>query len=254
MVKEDYRHKYKIVSDKHNHVASLELTRIVPDDGGDYRLVAKNSSGEGTAHINLNFEGGKPKLPDGKAPRFPKKPTIRQVGGDLILECIVESNPKPEITWYHGTKVIREGARHKANIKETDKHTYALSLIINDPTTEDGGAYKCNATNELGESNANIALNFQGGDDEDDLSPTFVSKPKIIPKDGGSLIIMECRVKSTTKLTTTWYKGTTIVRESTSIKSTITSEGNDEYTIRLEIKVITLITFTILILLPFIEI
>ncbi|XP_074598807.1 projectin protein bent isoform X2 [Brevipalpus obovatus] len=236
VVKEDTRHKYKLVSDKHNHIASLELSRVVPDDGGEYRLVAKNSSGEGFAHINLNFEGGKPKLPDGKAPRFPKKPTIRQVGGDLILECIVESNPKPEITWYHGAKVIREGVRHKAAIKEIERNTFALSLTINDPSNEDGGAYRCNATNELGESNANIALNFQGGDDEEDLSPSFVSKPKIIPKDGGSLILLECRIKSTTKISTTWSKGTTLVRESTRIKSSIISEGNDEYTVQLEIK------------------
>lgn len=237
LVKEDLRHKYKLVSDKHHHVASLELSRVGGEDGGEYRLVAKNSKGEGFAHINLNFEGGRPKLPEGKAPRFPKKPTIRQVGGDLVLECIVEANPKPDISWYHGTKVIKEGTRHKAVIKEIDKDTFALSLEISDPSNDDGGTYRCNAVNELGESNANIALNFQGGGEEEDLSPTFVTRPKIIPKDNGALIVMECRVKSTTKITTIWYKGSTLVKESTRFKSSVISEGSDEYTVRLEIKV-----------------
>ncbi|XP_053200690.1 twitchin-like isoform X3 [Panonychus citri] len=236
LVKEDLRHKYKLVSDKHHHVASLELSRVGGEDGGEYRLVAKNSKGEGFAHINLNFEGGRPKLPEGKAPRFPKKPTIRQVGGDLVLECIVEANPKPDISWYHGTKVIKEGTRHKAVIKEIDKDTFALSLEISDPSNDDGGTYRCNAVNELGESNANIALNFQGGGEEEDLSPTFVTRPKIIPKDNGALIVMECRVKSTTKITTIWYKGSTLVKESTRFKSSVISEGSDEYTVRLEIK------------------
>ena len=47
-------------------------------DAGCYRAVAKNSSGEGQATINLTFEeGSKAKIPDGIPPRFPKKPTIR---------------------------------------------------------------------------------------------------------------------------------------------------------------------------------
>lgn len=35
-------------------------------------------------------------------------------------------------------------------------------MFFQDPVAEDGGNYRCNAINELGESNANIALNFQG--------------------------------------------------------------------------------------------
>ena len=48
---------------------------------------------------------------------------------------------------------------------------------------------------------------------------------------------MECRVKSKTKITTIWYKETTLIKESTRVKSTVISEGSDEYTVKLEIKV-----------------
>ncbi len=48
---------------------------------------------------------------------------------------------------------------------------------------------------------------------------------------------MECRVKSVSKVTTIWYKETTVIKESTRVKSTIISEGNEEYTIKLDIKV-----------------
>lgn len=35
-------------------------------------------------------------------------------------------------------------------------------LTLKDPSAGDGGAYKCTASNQLGESNANINLNFAG--------------------------------------------------------------------------------------------
>lgn len=40
--------------------------------------------------------------------------------------------------------------------------SHTKSNRVQDPTASDGGAYKCNASNELGESNANINLNFAG--------------------------------------------------------------------------------------------
>lgn len=43
-------------------MAKLEIRGVIDTDKGEYRAVAKNKLGEGTAKINLNFEGGgKPK-------------------------------------------------------------------------------------------------------------------------------------------------------------------------------------------------
>jgi hypothetical protein len=161
LVREDAKHKYSLLSDKHNQLASLEIIKVTKDDAGEYKLVATNKHGDSYASINLNFDHEKPDLPDGKPPRFPKKPTIRQKGSTLILECLLEANPFPEITWNHGTKVISDGTRHRTKKVDSGDNTYILSLEIVDPTAEDGGTYRCNAVNEFGESNANIALNFQ---------------------------------------------------------------------------------------------
>jgi hypothetical protein len=78
------------------------------------------------------------------------------------MECILEANPVPEITWYQGMKVISDSNRVRMARKATGKDTYLLTLEISNPTKEDGGNYRCNAFNNFGESNANIALNFQG--------------------------------------------------------------------------------------------
>jgi len=102
------------------------------------------------------------RIPDGKPPRFPKKPTIRQDGETLIMECALEANPVPDITWYQGTRAITDTGRVRMSRKATGKDSYLLTLEILNPTKEDGGNYRCNAFNSFGESNANISLNFQG--------------------------------------------------------------------------------------------
>lgn len=102
------------------------------------------------------------RIPDGKSPRFPKKPTIRQDGDILIMECNLEAHPIPDIAWFQGEKSVVGSDRIKMSRKATSKDAYILTLEITNPTREDGGNYRCNAFNVYGESNANIALNFQG--------------------------------------------------------------------------------------------
>lgn len=80
----------------------------------------------------------------------------------LIMECILEAHPVPDITWYQGTKIITDNSRIKMFRKSTGRDTYLLTLEISNPTKADGGNYRCNAFNNFGESNANISLNFQG--------------------------------------------------------------------------------------------
>ncbi|CAM1309087.1 unc-22 (predicted), partial [Pycnogonum litorale] len=238
-VRDGGRFKYLLSSDKHKHTVKLEISDVATEDGGDYKVTARNKHGQGSANINLNFEGDpdKPKIPDGKIPRFPKKPSIRQAEDKLILECVLEANPVPEIKWYHGTTLIKEGRRHKATRKEISKDNYLLSLEIWDPSQEDGGKYRCNACNELGESNANIALNFAGEPEKPSgLRPTLLEKPKIIPKDGGNLIVMKVRVKCKPAPTVTWYRGTTVVKETKRISIRQSSDTDEEHTILLEIE------------------
>lgn len=119
------------------------------------------------------------RIPDGKPPRFPKKPTIRQEGDVLIMECILEAHPVPDITWYQGQKAIADSKRVKMLRKATGKDTYLLTLEISNPTKADGGNYRCNAFNNFGESNANISLNFQGKSPSKRTGGLSLSHPNI---------------------------------------------------------------------------
>ncbi|KAJ8977336.1 hypothetical protein NQ317_018618 [Molorchus minor] len=218
-------------------LARLEINNVKRNDRGEYRAMAKNRYGTGVATINLNFEGTETaKIPDGKAPRFPKKPTIRQEGDVLIMECLLEANPDPDITWFQSENSIADSPRVRMLRQTTTKDIYLLTLEIANPTREDGGHYRCNAFNAYGESNANIALNFQGGDDAAGFAPSFIEKPKIIPNESGTLITMKCKCKAKPKPTVTWFRGTTVVKESSKISISVADVQEDVYELSLEIK------------------
>merc|ERR1712112_472001 len=152
------------------YLCCLEISNVEAGDAGQYKAVAKNASGESQATINLTFEesssAGKPKIPDGVAPRFPNKPTIRQEGDNLVMECQLEAHPLPEITWYRAEKRVEENSRIRYECKNVGKHKLLLTLTITNPSMADGGLYRCNAFNPFGDSNANIDLNFETGDAE----------------------------------------------------------------------------------------
>jgi len=229
-VTESSRVKMSMKLDKKMYyLCCLEISNVEAGDAGQYKAIAKNDSGESQATINLTFEesvAGKPKIPDGVAPRFPSKPTIRQEGDNLVMECHLEAHPLPEITWYRGEKRVEETTRIRHECKNLSKHKFLLTLTITNPSMADGGLYRCNAFNPFGDSNANIDLNFETGEGEqpppaaaqkaaepakapaDGFPPTFTEKPRIVPNETGTLVTMKFKVRSKPKAEMQWFKGT----------------------------------------------
>ena len=68
--------------------------------------------------------------------------------------------------------MVNDGGRIKI-VKQTDGVNYILIMEISNITPEDGGTYKVNAKNKLGESNANINLNLEGMDNLNMLWPVY---------------------------------------------------------------------------------
>lgn len=66
--------------------------------------------------------------------------------------------------------------------------------------------------------------------------PTFVGKPRIIPKDGGALILMECKVKSASKPTAKWSKDGTPLTMGSLYQDVFTDLGDSTFLCQLEIK------------------
>lgn len=282
-VEESSRVKMSIKLDKKMYyLCCLEISNVEAGDAGQYKAIARNEYGESQATINLTFEessAGKPKIPDGVAPRFPSKPTIRQDGDNLVMECQLEAHPLPEITWYRGDKRVEETSRIKHEVKNVSKHKYLLMLTITNPAMTDGGLYRCNAFNPFGDSNANINLNFETGEEKveeekpaepvaakkpstaekpqekpaqkksstaaapagaEGFPPTFTEKPRIVPNETGTLVTMKFKVRAKPKAEMQWFKGSQKIKEGSKFAVKYNTLSNDEYEIMLEISVSTL--------------
>lgn len=79
---------------------------------------------------------------------------------------------------------------------------------------------------------------FKGGDAKSEgLAPEFLEKPRIIPKEGGKLIIMQCKVKAKPAPKITWYQGTKLVKETNRVQAKVVEGSGDEFTVSLEVRV-----------------
>lgn len=78
---------------------------------------------------------------------------------------------------------------------------------------------------------------FTGGDNAAGFAPSFIEKPKIIPNESGTLITMKCKCKAKPKPEVTWYRGTSVVKESSKIYMAVVNKEEDVYELSLEIKV-----------------
>ena len=138
----------------------LFFQKPTSEDGGDYKCIIKNESGELTANLKLNIEGAI--KGEGEAPTFVEKPQIRSErdGKLIVMECKVKAKPKPDIIWYYENSLIRETRRLKQTIIE-ENDIYVIRLEIVEPELNDSGVYRCNVKNIAGESNANLTLNIE---------------------------------------------------------------------------------------------
>lgn len=110
----------------------------------------------------------------------------------------------------------------------------AWFCFIQDPSTPDGGTYRCHVKNEFGESNANLNLNIEAEPEPEGEGPIFMEKPRILSENNGKLVIMECKVNANPKPEITWTKEGQIITETSQIKLYVDQLG-DAYKIRLEL-------------------
>lgn len=76
-----------------------------------------------------------------------------------------------------------------------------------------------------------------GAEEPKGKGPTFVGKPRIIPKDGGAIIVMECRVKTPSRPTAVWWKGPEAIKDGGRFKVVFVEEPDNVYLCQLEIRV-----------------
>ena len=101
-------------------------------------------------------------LGENKAPKFVRKPQLRQEddGNRLIFECELSGHPQPDVSWFRSDEKIVEDGRTVFKTTETQVGTYMVVLELDDVIESDAGLYKIRAKNTHGDVAASINLNF----------------------------------------------------------------------------------------------
>lgn len=68
----------------------------------------------------------------GFAPTFVEKPKIipNETGSLITMKCKCKANPKPVVTWYRGTNIVKESAKIKMIVVDKETDIYEMSLEI----------------------------------------------------------------------------------------------------------------------------
>ncbi|ESN93121.1 hypothetical protein HELRODRAFT_89299 [Helobdella robusta] len=89
-----------------------------------------------------------------KKPRIASSPQNLNInpGEDASFQCLADGEPQPSIQWFHNKKdVSLENRSKRFEVLEDG------SLLINQATVSDAGAYFCRATNLMGQDESNTA-------------------------------------------------------------------------------------------------
>uniref|UniRef100_A0A8C2ZWU4 Hemicentin-1 n=1 Tax=Cyclopterus lumpus TaxID=8103 RepID=A0A8C2ZWU4_CYCLU len=183
----------------------LQIPRSQAEDSGRYTCVAVNEAGEDSIQYDV---------------RVLLPPTIRGTDRDLLdevtvlvnkttqLECHVDGNPAPKITWFQNSQPVSSDGPHR--ILSNGRTLQILKVKVSD-----GGKYSCVAINAAGEAYKNIYLTVfvppsirdSGGD-----------SPVVVNVLVGKSVTLECESNAVPPPTITWYKNGRMVTESANLR------------------------------------
>jgi len=98
------------------------------------------------------------------APKFTKKPSLRQEGKAVVFSCEIEAAPKPSTQWFREDAPLEESDRLKFSIEPVagKDNAYTLTMTVDKASAVDSGSYKVEVTNDHGKMAASANLNLQG--------------------------------------------------------------------------------------------
>lgn len=143
--------KYKIVSS--DELTALKIINPISNENGSTYLVKiRNDFGEVTSNkAILNISSG---------PVFITEPVDQNIlrEKEAKFECIVKSNPKPNIIWIFNEKelTVKDGVKIEKDLAK-DKYT----LVIPKVTNSNVGTFIARASNEYGTVEKSCKLNVQ---------------------------------------------------------------------------------------------
>jgi len=197
-------------------VASLNLTNIQESDRGWYncKVVFMNRPPEEEQRDNGTWYH----LSVHAAPHFkqvPEKIYYVNIGDSIILSCVAEGTPDPEIIWFKYDDPIQE-SNTVAVIND------GIELRINYIRQDDLADYTCVARNGEGRTHHMTKVVIAGG-------AVITVPPLNTNKTEGDMVNFKCKGEGTPgNLTTSWFKGDVPVHRvpGLSDRTQVTKDGN----------------------------
>nr|XP_019960350.1 PREDICTED: titin-like [Paralichthys olivaceus] len=182
----------------------LEVSRVYPEDEGEYSCVATNSAGTvscsailtlDVTHVREQIEAKieqEVKVP----PVFRLKitPVEINVGGHAKLECEIEDAPSVTFKWYKSGVEVRQSEKYRIISSYSSS-----SLELLNPVKADSGEYSCKASNQHGTDSCTASLIV--------TEPAkIVDKPDSLSVTAGDIAALEVKVRGTPELVPKWFK------------------------------------------------
>ncbi|NXA40370.1 IGS10 protein, partial [Eudromia elegans] len=170
---------------------TLEIRNLRLSDTADFTCVARNDGGESVLVVQLQV------LEMLRRPMF-KNPfnekVIAKPGKTNVLNCSVDGNPPPEISWMLPNGTWFPGGIRSARFLTGSNGT----LTIYNTGSEDAGKYRCAARNKVGYIEKLVVLELG-------RKPSILVPPQGPVKGiGGELLSLHCLSEGSPKPSTAW--------------------------------------------------
>ena len=180
----------------------------------------------------------KPK--DGEATFAPKiiekvKSMAAPDGSQVEFVCKVEGSPRPQITWFRQTAIIKPSQDFQIFYYDDNKAT----LVIKEVFPEDAGTFTCVAKNCVGYASSSAELMVEHplsehglekhdrrslsresslADIVEGIPPTFAQRPQTKAAEEGSTTELECRFVAIPEAEVQWYHNKVEMKESSRVQ------------------------------------
>ncbi|XP_013996101.2 obscurin isoform X26 [Salmo salar] len=166
-------------------VSELLISKVVPEDSGDYSCVCGDQKTTASLKIKAQPVTFKQKLESQKA----------EEGGSVTLHCEL-SKPGVPVEWRKGTQVLKSGEKYQMKQKES-----VSELLISKVVTEDSGDYSCVCGDQ--KTTASLKIKAQ--------PVTFKQKLESQKAEEGGSVTLHCEL-SKPGVPVEWRKGTQVLK------------------------------------------
>uniref|UniRef100_A0A2K5KA06 Hemicentin-2 n=1 Tax=Colobus angolensis palliatus TaxID=336983 RepID=A0A2K5KA06_COLAP len=164
---------------------SLEVSGIIPTDGGRYQCMASNANGVTRASVWLLVR---------EAPQVSIHTSSQHFsqGVEVKVSCSASGYPTPHISWSREGQTLQEDSRVHVDAQGT--------LIIQGVAPEDAGNYSCQATNEVGTDQETVTLYYTD-------PPSVSAVNAVVLVAVGEEAVLVCEASGVPPPRVIWYRG-----------------------------------------------